>query len=52
MYRRKEDDGVDIEFVDERLILESEVIFKFPLSGFIEILQKGKDELMALHLGG
>jgi hypothetical protein len=48
MLRRADAGAVDIEFVDDRLILESPVHLRFALSDFLEVVEKARAELLAL----
>jgi hypothetical protein len=50
LYRRKSGDVIDIEFIEDRLILEPPVRLKFPLIDFLEAIQEARQELVALKL--
>jgi hypothetical protein len=50
MFRRKGDDAIEIEFVEDRLILTTPVLLRFPLDRFLEILEEGRKELLSLIL--
>ncbi|MGN6518028.1 MAG: hypothetical protein ACTHK2_01225 [Dokdonella sp.] len=51
LFRRVEDDGIDIEILDERFELEESVL-RFPLDDFLAVLDRTKAELLALRLDG
>ena len=50
MYRRKDDDLIEIEFVDDHLILQPPVCLRFPLNQFLQVVEEAREELMALKL--
>jgi hypothetical protein len=50
LFRRTQDDRIDIEFVEERFVLPVPVEMKFPLDEFLSTLTDARKELMALKL--
>jgi len=50
LFRRKQDDRIDIEFVEERFELQQPVEMEFPLNDFLSALVDARRELMALTL--
>ena len=50
VFRRKQDDRIDIEFVEERFELPVPVEMMFPLDDFLNTLADARRELMALKL--
>jgi hypothetical protein len=50
LFRRVEDDGIEIEILDERFELKEPVLLRFPLEDFLSVLDRTKAELLALRL--
>ena len=50
LFRRKEDDTIDIEFIEDHLILNPPVRLRFPLNHFLEAVNDASAELLALKL--
>jgi hypothetical protein len=50
LFRRKNDDLIEIEFVDDPLILNPPVRLKFAFDDFLEVLDRARKELLALKL--
>jgi hypothetical protein len=48
MFRHTNDDSIDIEFIEDRLLLHPPVKLRFPLSQFLEAVNVAKNELLAL----
>jgi hypothetical protein len=47
MYRPKDTSAIEIEFIDDRLILESAVRLRFPLRDFLSVIQRARAQLIS-----
>jgi hypothetical protein len=47
MYRPKDASAIEIEFIEDRLILESAVRLRFPLRDFLSVVQRARAQLMS-----
>jgi hypothetical protein len=50
LFRQRTNDLIEIEFIEDRLILDSPVRLRFPLTQFLEVIQEARKELLALKL--
>jgi hypothetical protein len=50
LYRRKEDNIIEIQVLEDLRNLEPNVRLRFPLSDFLAVLQEARRELLALKL--
>ncbi len=50
MFRRREDDGIEVEIVENHFILDPPVLMRFALTPFLEVLERARRELLSLRL--
>ena len=48
LFRRAEDNEIEIEFIEDRLILQSPVRLRFAFDAFVKVTEQARRELLAL----